>query len=156
MKRYGLFKAVICDGSAEYCFPLIPEKHLALKRIISLLLLSGLLYLVLNPPLFQPGPVPLGQAVPLTEKRDSSGRTGLHRAVIRGSRSVVSLWLRRGADPDAGDRYGWTPLHWASFLGRDDLAELLRRGGARNDIPSTKCWWRYPSGSLPDDVRDSF
>jgi len=156
MKPYGLFKAVICDGDGEYSFPPIPERFLAVKRVLIFLLGSCLIYLVWKPPVIQPGPVGLDRSAPLDEKLDQSRMTGLHRAVIRGKKNIILLWLRKGANPDAADRYGWTPLHWARFLGRNDLAEILLRAGAGEDISSTSGWYCVPAGSLPGDVRKPF
>jgi len=156
MKRYGLFKAVICDGAGEYSFPAIPEKYLVVKWPCFLLLVFTLAYLLWKPPLIKTGPLQLDRFPPLDEKIDQSGMTGLHRAVIRGKKNIVRIWLRNGANPDAADRYGWTPLHWARFLGMDGMADILIRSGARENRLSTSRWYRFPRGSRPEDVRGPF
>lgn len=46
---------------------------------------------------------------------DVNGRTPLHRAASGQSNNVISLLLDRGANPDARDQYGTTPLHILAF-----------------------------------------
>jgi ankyrin repeat protein len=48
---------------------------------------------------------------PLSEPDARTGKLPLHWAVTRGSPEVVDLLLRRGADVNARDNYGETPLH---------------------------------------------
>jgi len=43
---------------------------------------------------------------------------------------LVQLLLDRGADPNRGNDYGWTPLHQAGYGNRLDLAELMLSAGA--------------------------
>lgn len=58
-------------------------------------------------------------------------RTHLHRAIVYGrSLPIVESLLRAGADPNATDDLGMTPLRYAVRHGRDDVAALLRRRGA--------------------------
>ena len=56
--------------------------------------------------------------------------TSLHKAALKGHRAVVHLLLNRGADPNARDTYGETPLQNAAFYGHKDVVKLLLDGGA--------------------------
>ncbi|MCW8132958.1 MAG: ankyrin repeat domain-containing protein [Planctomycetota bacterium] len=61
--------------------------------------------------------------------------TRLHHALTRrrGAR-IVELLLERGADPNIKDGQGCTGYALAVRTGREDLAALLRRHGAREDV----------------------
>jgi ankyrin repeat protein len=63
----------------------------------------------------------------------SSGRRALHEAAENGCYDVVKLLLTMGAEPDATDRWGWTPLHRAAFQGGCLVVELLLSHGANID-----------------------
>ena len=63
--------------------------------------------------------------------RDEKGQTALHTA----SRSNDTLptaraLLEKGADVDAQDNYGWTPLHVAAFYGAERIVDQLLASGA--------------------------
>ncbi|MEH0931370.1 ankyrin repeat domain-containing protein [Micromonospora sp. CPCC 205558] len=60
----------------------------------------------------------------------------LVEAVLRGDAAVVSALLRVGADPNAADREGSTPLYQASVDGVVDLVRLLLAAGAAPDTES--------------------
>lgn len=59
------------------------------------------------------------------------GATALHRAAGRGCAGVVRALLDAGADPNAADGEGDTPLVWACEFGAGECVELLLAGGAR-------------------------
>jgi ankyrin repeat protein len=42
-----------------------------------------------------------------------------------GHRGIVEWLLHRGADPNIGGRIGRTPLHFAAWFGRTEIAEIL-------------------------------
>lgn len=62
---------------------------------------------------------------------DIHQQTPLHRAAYRGHREVVTMLLERGADPNASDIRGQTPLHHLAMLSTmSDIAEILIAAGA--------------------------
>ncbi|KAI8139434.1 ankyrin repeat-containing domain protein [Fennellomyces sp. T-0311] len=63
-------------------------------------------------------------------KKDTSGRTQLHKFAIRGDVNVVETLLKAGANPNESDNAGWTPLHEAALRGRDQVVQLLLENGA--------------------------
>jgi len=54
----------------------------------------------------------------------------LHQAVIAGNRYEVERLLAHGADVNARNGDGWTPLHQAASNGNREMAELLLAHGA--------------------------
>jgi ankyrin repeat protein len=59
--------------------------------------------------------------------------TPLHQAVVAGHDQVVRLLVERGARLDIKDTiYDGTPLDWAIYAGRTDLAAYLRAQAARD------------------------
>ena len=72
------------------------------------------------------------------EARDGLGRTALHWAA-RGAvnnETNARILLHHGADVNAQDHDGWTPLTFASFYGRAAVVRLLLRHGADLNLPS--------------------
>ncbi|KAI8333604.1 ankyrin repeat-containing domain protein [Chlamydoabsidia padenii] len=63
-------------------------------------------------------------------KKDTSGRTHLHRWAIRGDVDVVRVLLQAGADPNVTDHAGYTPLHEAALRNRGNVVRLLLENGA--------------------------
>jgi hypothetical protein len=68
---------------------------------------------------------------PLIDARDADGRSALMLAVLRGRGEAVDALLAAGADPNAADVHGVTPLHAALGGEQADIAAALRRAGAR-------------------------
>ena len=60
------------------------------------------------------------RAVVSTLLRSGAGvnLTSAHIAVLNGDRAALATALEGGADPNAADGYGWTPLHFAALMAR--------------------------------------
>ncbi|KAL9410753.1 hypothetical protein AB3S75_044516 [Citrus x aurantiifolia] len=59
------------------------------------------------------------QKCPLAAHEGPSGKTALHAAVCSGSRGVIELLLdRKKSLTRERDQHGWTPLHYAAYIGR--------------------------------------
>jgi hypothetical protein len=54
----------------------------------------------------------------------------LSEAVRKGDAAKVRELLKRGANPNAKNEHGWTPLHRATYWGHADVARLLLEHGA--------------------------
>jgi hypothetical protein len=63
--------------------------------------------------------------------RDAHGRTPLLIATLSKQKDAVALLLAHGADPNATDENATTPLAAAIAAGEPQIADLLRRYGAR-------------------------
>jgi ankyrin repeat protein len=69
----------------------------------------------------------------------------LHAAIaLGGSEETIQLLLDAGADPNAVQAAGFTPLHQAAAAGKAAIVRLLLRHGARADV-------RCDQGKLPID-----
>jgi Ankyrin repeats (3 copies) len=65
------------------------------------------------------------------DSRDSLGRTALMLATLRGQIGTATALLGHGADPNAADARGTTPLEAARAGDHPDIAAALERYGAR-------------------------
>jgi ankyrin repeat protein len=82
------------------------------------------------------------------------GETALHRAAAFGTGETIDLLLAAGAERDARDAHGDTPLGWASWYGRPDpiLRRLLYGGQAIHPDrkPMAVALLGWPRGSLKE------
>jgi ankyrin repeat protein len=65
------------------------------------------------------------------DARDENGGTALGHAVWFGHLDTVRLLIDRGADVNAGKRDGSTPLQLANSSNHPEIAEVLKKAGAR-------------------------
>lgn len=63
--------------------------------------------------------------------RDDAGRSALSLACERGHLDATQLLVQFGADPDAVDARGWSPLMYAAWAGRTAVLEWLLRAFRR-------------------------
>ena len=74
----------------------------------------------------------------LVNTRDiSSGETALHIVVQRRDETWTKFLLERGANPNAADKRGVTPLALAANLGFIEGVERLLKRGARIDVANS-------------------
>jgi ankyrin repeat protein len=60
------------------------------------------------------------------DHRNKSGMTALHMAVKESNTVTASYLLSKGADPNAADQHGYTPLHTAVYHAKNmEIVELL-------------------------------
>ena len=64
-------------------------------------------------------------------KDDQSGETPLHFAAFSGHKEIVELLIAKGADVNAKDDDGKTPLDSAIRRKHSEIADLLRKHGAK-------------------------
>ena len=63
--------------------------------------------------------------------RRDSGSTPLHRAVWRGHKQIADLLVANGADVNAKNGFGKTPLDLAIDFEKTETADLLRKHGGK-------------------------
>lgn len=69
------------------------------------------------------------------DMRDSSGKTPLHEACLKGHVAAVELLLNSGAKVDARRPNGFTPLHYVAANGHKDVCSVLLAHGAECTVP---------------------
>jgi hypothetical protein len=79
-------------------------------------------------------------ADPKYSQRFPKEMIGLHLAAYFGVKAIVELLLEKGANIEAANRLGWTPLHWASQSGHIDVIKLLLEKGANIEAANRLGW----------------
>jgi ankyrin repeat protein len=59
---------------------------------------------------------------------------------MNGHTDVVRILLVSGANPNARNKYGWTPLMWAAGQGYNDIVRALIASGARPNLQDRNGW----------------
>jgi len=70
------------------------------------------------------------------------GQTCPHTAAMNGHLAICRLLLDKGAQLEAKDSVGWTPLHWAASQGHIEIVRLLCDRGA--DVEARDIGGRRP------------
>lgn len=65
------------------------------------------------------------------DARDPNGRTALMLATLHGQANAVDVLLAHGADPNAADAHGTTPLQAAVAGDQQAIIRSLQRAGGR-------------------------
>ena len=68
---------------------------------------------------------------PSPGKINDAGETDLHIVAQLNLPTLAISLLKQGANVNAKDNEGWTPLHWAAWEDASATAKVLRRYGAR-------------------------
>jgi hypothetical protein len=74
-----------------------------------------------------------GTDVDAKDTSDSLGMTPLHWTALTGRREIVELLIANGADVNAKNDGGETPLDWAIDFKRIKTADLLRKHGGKTE-----------------------
>ncbi|KAI0307303.1 ankyrin repeat-containing domain protein [Multifurca ochricompacta] len=89
---------------------------------------------------------------------DSSGKTALHAAALKGNEELVRMLCDLGADFDLSDNQGNTPLHYASAWGHIPIVQLLIERGcqfaAKNNLGYSPSDYAY-SYSIRDTLEST-
>jgi ankyrin repeat protein len=94
----------------------------------------------------------VGQGFDVNTSFGNSAWTPLHNVVSNRYPDLVKVLLDHGAQVNARDKYGHTPLMRAAGIGNVELAELLLQRGANVDLASRQGWTALHVASGEDAV----
>ncbi len=63
-------------------------------------------------------------------QKDEFGNTAMHIAVDKNRMDIVKYLISKGADVNARDKDGRTPLYYLEMRPNEDLEDLLKKHGA--------------------------
>ena len=90
------------------------------------------------------------QVAPSVAER--AGYAGLFAAADKGDATTIARLAAGGADVDARDAYGRTPLHVAAFAGRHDAMRALAKAGASPNLLDNDRYDIVTITAVADDV----
>jgi ankyrin repeat protein len=71
------------------------------------------------------------------------------RASADGDLTRVQALLEAGHDFNGSDKWGWTPLLWASYYGQTKMVQFLLDKGANPNAVTQKKWGKFVPGYTP-------
>ena len=74
---------------------------------------------------------PLAAGTDVNVKGGFADGTPLHYASANGHKGIVELLIAKGANVNANDEDGETPLDWAILLNQSETANFLRKHGGK-------------------------
>lgn len=83
----------------------------------------------------------LALAAPVLRATDA-----LSRASADGDLTRVQALLDAGQDVNGSDKWGWTPLLWASYYGQTRMVQVLLDKGANPNAVTQKKWGKFVPG----------
>ncbi len=73
----------------------------------------------------------LGRGADVNDQQNKAGGTALSVASEEGHAGVAKVLIAHGADLEAGERNGYTPLTRALWRGQNEVVALLQKSGAK-------------------------
>jgi ankyrin repeat protein len=73
----------------------------------------------------------LGKGADVNDQQNKAGGTALSVASEEGHAGVAKVLIAHGADLEAGERNGYTPLTRALWRGQNEVVALLQKSGAK-------------------------
>src|SRR5512137_123778 len=77
------------------------------------------------------------------------GCGSLTKSAINGDLAGVKKHLQKGEDVNRYDRWGWTPVMWATYYNYYEVVNYLLENGANPNARSKKAYGSIAIGSTP-------